>query len=115
MTELLAGKQQARVVRSLAGYMIEHKMINQAEMLVGDIASEYARQSGHLSVDVVSAHQLSDAIRTQLINFFSKATGAKKVALQESRDQQLIGGLVARTSDVELDLSIRRKLTKLRA
>lgn len=115
VTELLAGKPKSRVIHSLAAYMVEHKMVNQTEMLVGDITNEYARQTGQLTVEVASTHQLSDAIRKQLTEFFAKETGAKKVVLHESRDQQLIGGLVARTPDAELDLSVRRKLTKLRA
>jgi len=115
VSELIAGKPQARVIHSLAAYMVEHKMAHQTEMLIGDITSEYARQTGKLTVEVSSAYQLSDAIRGQLTEFFTKETGAEKVVLHESRDQQLIGGLVARTPDAELDLSVRRKLTKLRA
>ena len=115
VAELLAGKPKHHAIRTLAAYMVEHKMVNQAEMLVGDIIGEYARQTGQLTVEVRSVHQLSDTIRKQLTTFFAEETGAKKVVLQESRDQQLIGGLVARTPDAELDLSVRRKLTKLRA
>lgn len=115
VSEIIAGKPQMRIMRSLAAYMVEHKMTHQAEMLIGDISSEYARQTGKLTVEVISTHQLSDAIRKQLTEFFAKEAGAKKVVLHESHDQQLIGGLVARTPDAELDLSVRRKLTKLRA
>lgn len=115
VAELRAGKPSARLVRSLAAYLVDHKMTSQVSMLMNDIASEYAQQTGQLDVEITSVHRLTESLQKELQHYFMQQTGAKKVHLHQTFDQQLIGGLIARTPDAELDLSVRRTLTKLRA
>jgi F-type H+-transporting ATPase subunit delta len=64
-------------------------------------------------VDVTSARKLSDSVRTELKQMMQQATSAKRVELTEHLDSSLIGGLVARTPDAQLDASVRTKLKQL--
>jgi F0F1-type ATP synthase delta subunit len=88
-------------------------MVDDADVLMNDIAEELFRQSGHLSVEVTSAHALSDEARTSLTQYLLQSTQAQSVSLHEAVDQSLIGGLVAKTPSAELDVSVRSTLRQL--
>lgn len=42
-----------------------------------------------------------------------KATGAQNVELSETVEPELIGGVVIRTPQLELDASVKRRLTQI--
>ncbi len=96
-----------------AAYLLDQKQADDVDLVVNDIAHELYEQSGHLAVDVVSAHALSASVREELKKTLQASTSAKHVELSEQLDPQLLGGLVARTPDAELDLSVRTKLKQL--
>jgi len=115
---LIAAKsadEQKRIMRSAAAYLVEHNRVSESELLINDIAHELYVQNGALSVEVTSAAALSKDAREELIEFMKKETGSKTVMVHESVDPELVGGLVARTPDAELDVSVRSKLRKLAA
>ena len=117
VTQHLIDEPQSRSqwIERLAAYVVSHKMINQADLLVNDIAHELHQQAGLLTVEVVSARQLTEEIRQSLRDMLQRETGdsTKQVVLHETTDQALLGGFVARTPDAEIDASVRTKLTKL--
>jgi len=96
-----------------AAYLVEQRQADDVDLLVNDIAHELFEQSGHLAVDVVSARKLSDAVRGEIQTMLQASTSAKHVELSEHIDASLLGGLVARTPDAELDLSVRTQLKQL--
>jgi F-type H+-transporting ATPase subunit delta len=104
---------QSHWLQATAAYLLEQNMAEDVDLVINDIARELFEQGGHLLVDVTSAHKLSDAVRTDLTSMLKAATGAKHVELAESLDDALIGGLVARTPDAQLDASVRTKLKQL--
>jgi F-type H+-transporting ATPase subunit delta len=106
-------KRHNHWVQVTAAYVIEHRLADDIDLLVNDIAHELYAQSGHLLVDVTSARILSDTIRADLIRTLKEATDATRVELSEHIDPELLGGLVARTPDAILDASVRSKLKQL--
>jgi len=88
---------------------------DQVDLLVNDIAHELYVQAGTLTVEVVSARELSAALRASVTELLQQQTDAKTVVMHESVDQELLGGFVARTADAELDASVRTKLRALSA
>lgn len=105
--------KRAHWVQVTAAYLVESGRVDQLELVVNDIAHELYEQSGHLLVNVTSARKLSDGIRDELKRTLQAATGASRVELAEHLDAELIGGLVARTPDQQLDASVRTKLKQL--
>lgn len=105
--------KKAELLRSTAAYLIENNLTDDVDLLVNDIAAELFKQSGTLSARVESARPLTDTIRTSLAASLKEQTGAHKVVLSEHVDPELVGGLIARTPDAELDLSVRTKLRQL--
>lgn len=96
-----------------AAYLIASNRQDEAELIAVDIAHELFVQGGQLSVDVVSARALSDGVKAELVKMFKSATGATHVSIAERQDPSLLGGLVARTPNGQLDLSVRTKLRQL--
>lgn len=107
--------KQQHWMQTLAAYLVAHDMVNDADMLINDIAHELLVQSGQLVVEVTSAEALTAAVRNDLVAYLKRETNASDVQLHESTDPELIGGLVARTADAELDMSLRTQLRQLTA
>ncbi|HEX8350012.1 MAG TPA: F0F1 ATP synthase subunit delta [Hymenobacter sp.] len=111
--QLVDGRPSADVMREVAAYLIDHKMVGQADMLIQDIAIALQAETGHVTAEVRSAFALTPASREAIQSFVSEATGAKSVELSVTDDSSLIGGVVIRTPQLEYDASVRRKLTQL--
>jgi F-type H+-transporting ATPase subunit delta len=114
-TELATGVSSQQVLRQAAAYLIEHKIVNQTDLLVRDIEAILARDHGVVLAEVISARELSDGIITNIEQFVSKAEGAKQVEVSASIDPSLLGGVIIRTPRAELDTTIRKQLNELRA
>ncbi len=119
IARVIAGKlvaepsRQDYWMRALAAYLVEQKRISEASLIVNDIEHELYEQDGQLVARVTSARPMQDSVRTALKKLLAAQTDAKKVVLTEETDPSLIGGLVARTADAELDASVRTKLNRL--
>jgi len=105
--------KQSYWLQVLAAYLLEQKMADDAELIINDIAHELFEQSGHLLVNVTSARALSNDVRDELQRTLREATGAKHVEFVERTDPALLGGLIARTPDAVLDVSVRTRLQQL--
>lgn len=106
-------KDHARIVRTVAAYLIEQRMADDAQLFMGDLAHELFVQSGHLFAEVASAHTLGESVRAELVRTLRHATGAKHVEIAEQVKPELLGGLTVRTPDAQLDLSVRSTLQQL--
>lgn len=113
-TKLVAEpSRQKHWLRVLAAYLVSENRVNEAELVIHDIERELYQQDGQLLVHVTSARPLAETVRTALKKLLKEQTKATQVALTEKTDAALLGGLVARTSDAELDTSVRAKLNQL--
>jgi F-type H+-transporting ATPase subunit delta len=108
-------KARQHWIAALAAYLVETNRVNEADLVVNDIAHELFEQEGRLLVDVTSARPMTDQVKSELTRVLKDATAAKEVVLSESVDPSLVGGLVARTPDAQLDASVRTKLKQLAA
>jgi F0F1-type ATP synthase delta subunit len=106
-------EQRSVWLQRLAAFLVIHKMAEDVDLIVNDIAHELFEQAGQLTAEVTSARQLSDQMRQSIKDMLQRQTGADTVVLHETTDQELLGGFVARTPDAEIDASIRNKLNKL--
>lgn len=108
-------KARKHWITALAAYLVENNRTDEVDLVVNDIAHELFEQKGQLLVDVTSARPLSEQVKSELTRVLKDATAAKEVSLTESIDPSLLGGLIARTPDAQLDASVRTKLRMLAA
>jgi F-type H+-transporting ATPase subunit delta len=100
-------------IKVLAAYLVDQRRVDEADLIVNDIAHELFAQDGQLLVHVDSARPLADSVRTSLKDLLKVRTGATSVTLAEQVDPTLLGGLIARTPDAQMDVSVRTKLKQL--
>lgn len=106
-------KRKAELFKQVAAYLIETKRADQLHLLINDIADELLKSQKHLSAHVITARGLTDASRQQVIAMLKDVTGARTVELDETKDREIIGGVVVRTARAELDASVKRQLAQL--
>jgi ATP synthase F1 delta subunit len=100
-------------IRALAAYLVAQHREQEADLISNDLAHELYEQNGQLLVDVVSARPLTDEVRSSLKALLSRETKATNIELTEQVDPALLGGLIARTPDATLDVSVRSKIKEL--
>jgi F0F1-type ATP synthase delta subunit len=112
----LLKEQSARkneLLKMTAAYLIQTKQASSAHLLLQDIADELLASQHQLSAEVRSAFGLSNATREGIVAMLKRETGAKTVELSEIVEPELIGGVVIRTPQAQLDASVKRQLTQL--
>lgn len=105
--------RQEHWIRVLAAHLVASNRTHEVDLILNDLAHELHLQAGHLLVHITSAHALTDAVRTSLKRMLAQQTDATVVHLTEDIDPGLLGGIVAKTPDAQLDTSIRTKLNRL--
>jgi F-type H+-transporting ATPase subunit delta len=75
---------------------------------------QYNQIKGIVAANVVSAVELTDANRDEIVALVKAQVGAKAVILNEKIDTNLIGGFVLTVGDKQFDASISSSLNKLR-
>ncbi len=113
--QLVAGESPKRIAKVLAAYLSSNHQMRQSGLIIRDIETELANNYRHLSVDIASARALTTETRDILVAMLKAETGAKTVELSERVDGNLLGGVVVRTPEAEMDASLKKKLTRLRA
>lgn len=104
-----------KAVKELASLIVEQRLHSQIEDILHEISVEYARVHGVVEAEARTAFPLSGELKKELEKRVQESTGAKKVILHEEIDSSLLGGVIVSAPDMELDLSLKTKLARLRA
>jgi len=102
-----------KIMANFLNLLVEKKRAG----ILPEVAEEYqAMVDNEKNVShgsVVSAIELSEELKAKVRNTLEKLTG-KKVELTTSVDPSIIGGIIAKVGDLELDGSIRTQLASLK-
>lgn len=112
---LETGKSVRQVARTLAAYLVETRQTRNAELYIRDFELAAAERLGVTAAYVYSASELSDKVRKQVEQLVKAKSGTKAVEMVEKIKPELIGGIIIKTADAELDGSVRTKLRNLRS
>ena len=110
-----AGASTKQVAQVLATYLVKTKQTRNIELYIRDIELAMLEYFGVATVHVFSVKKLNQATLKRVRQLVASAYGAKKFEMIEKRDPELIGGIVIKTADSELDGSVRAKLRNLRS
>lgn len=111
----LNSKGQQEALKELAALLLEQELHDQVDEIINDIALEYHKKYGVIEATVKTAFKISAELKSKLSEIIKQKTGAKTVIINEEVDRTLIGGVILTAPGMELDLSIKSKLAKLRA
>jgi len=113
MAGMVASMGVEKIMANFLNLLVEKKRAG----ILSEIAEEYqAMVDNEKNVShgsVVSAIELSAALQVKVRATLEKLTG-KKVELTTSVDPSIIGGIIAKVGDLELDGSIRTQLASLK-
>ncbi len=113
MAGMIASMGVEKIMANFLNLLVEKKRAG----VLPEIAEEYqAMVDNEKNVShgsVVSAIELSEALQVKVRATLEKLTG-KKVELTTSVDPSIIGGIIAKVGDLELDGSIRTQLASLK-
>ena len=113
MAGMIASMGVEKIMANFLNLLVEKKRAG----ILPEVAEEYQsmvdneKNVSHGSV--VSAIELSEALQVKVRATLEKLTG-KKVELTTSVDPSIIGGIIAKVGDLELDGSIRTQLASLK-
>lgn len=111
--QLLAGKKEA-VLQELAAYLIEKKRVSELELIVRDIEAALLAR-GTAIADVVTARKLTAETQAQIEKYVASQHPGVTVQLRTRVEPDVLGGAKIGLAGEELDGTIRRKLTTLKA
>jgi F-type H+-transporting ATPase subunit delta len=107
--QLQAGKPPKAAMQQLAAYLYEHGQLKNASYVL-DAIQVLLAESGVVNATVLSARELSAALRSGVEQYVKRQTKAREVHIKEVIDESLIGGVIIRTPLAELDASVATRL-----
>jgi len=111
--QLLAGKKET-VLQELAAYLIEKKRTSELELIVRDIEAALLTR-GIAIADVMTARKLTAETQAYIEAFVALKHPDATVQLRTRVEPDVLGGVKIGLAGEELDATIRRKLTTLKA
>lgn len=101
--------------KQLAAYILDNRIHNQTTDIMDSIQTEYQRVHGIIEASAASVYPLSADAKKRIQAIVAEKTGAKKVILHEQIDPAVLGGVRISAPNLELDLTLKTKLAKLKA
>lgn len=109
---ILAKKGAHKITMQFLAALAQNRRLALLPAVAERFAERVEQSRGELTARVETAGPLDDALRAQIIQALSQATG-KKVKLWVSEVPALIGGMVAHYAGKRLDLSVAGRLERL--
>ena len=111
IADRLIDGDKALAVSQLAAFLIDTRRTTELPLIVRDIEDALSAR-GIIIADIMSAHELSEETRREILQYLSDAYSGS-VQARTSINPTLLAGVRIRTPDAEFDNTARRKLTKL--
>lgn len=100
----------AKLSRAVASYVIEQRRTSELDAILREVARLREEQTGVVEATVTSAFPVSDKVKKEI----KALIGEDKMVINEVVDPSVIGGVRVETSKVNLDLTVRNRLHKLK-
>ena len=114
LRQFRAGVAPGKIAEGLAAYLIEERRIGDKNAILRDVERQIYNLESTLYVRTTSASELTNELNQKISEIFSKSTEAEKVIISSEINQDVIGGVRCQTTDLVLDLTIRRQLQQLK-
>lgn len=114
LRQFRSGLEPDKIAEGLAAFLIEERRIGDKNAILRDVERQLFNLESTLYVRTTSASELTAELNQQISEIFSKSTEAKKVIISSEINQDVIGGVRCQTTDLILDLTIRRQLQQLK-
>ena len=110
--EELAGDEHV-LFRNFLRLVAEKGRAGELEQIAQEFERLMAREERRLTVELITARELTDAEASQIVSQIEEASG-RKVEATRTVDPGLIGGFVLEAGSYRADASVRGRLERLR-
>ena len=104
----------SKIMKSLLGLMASKRRLPVVSFLIEELKRLIAEEKSEVTAEITSAHKLTDKQKNKLEEILSSSTG-KKIKLNSTIDERILGGLIVKVESRMLDTSIKAKLDSLQA
>ena len=111
---LIAKASPSRITSNFLRVLLQNSRLNDVGEISDRFDAELDTRSGIVAAEVISARPVPDSERAEFQQNLEKLTG-KRVDINYSVDQEIIGGIITRIGSTVYDGSVRTKLENLRA
>lgn len=112
--QLAKGGDHKVTFRQLAQWLIDAKMIRSTDLLIADIKHYLAEEHNIVYAEVITAHGLEGDVQKE-IEALLKVNEKTNIKIESIKDEAIIGGVIIRTAENELDASIARRIKNMKA
>lgn len=111
LEEIMSGADD--LVRNFVRLVAEKGRAGELREIAAELQVLVARAQNRLTVELTTAHELTEEAAHSIVQTIEKASG-RSVEATRSVDPELIGGLVLRIGSFRVDGSVRGRLERLR-
>lgn len=100
----------SQVSDKLAAYLVHNRRTSELDAIMREVMRQRKNNQGVTEADVTSAYTINAATKrtiTELLN-------SKDLIINEVIDKRMLGGVRVETSEVQLDLTVRNRLNRLK-
>lgn len=108
----VCGERLSETGRNFVRVLAQYRRLGALRAIAAQYHEERSKAERQTDVEVISAYDLSESDRNEIIVAMTKRLG-NKVDVKLTVDQSLIGGVVIRAGDTVIDGSMRGQLTQL--
>ena len=108
------GSKVNELTTSFIGQVVEHKRESILQVICEEFFNQYNVLKNIARVSVTTTLPLTKEIKEELIKKIKSDYQLSEVQLEEKIDESLIGGMILRMGDKQLDASIRRQLSDIK-
>lgn len=112
-TEMESGDVQL-VASALAAFLIEEHRTGELDKILREVENLRFINRGIVEAEVTSARELSEEIEKSLRELVRSKLGVPTVVTTKSIRKDLVGGVVVQAGDMQIDLSVRGQLNRLK-
>lgn len=114
LLEMATEDQFSDVLKEFARFLVENGDYVKIDEILKIFAEDWDKKRGIIKAEVTSVYDLSHEVSNVLKNYISSKTNASSVNFQYKEDKEILGGLVLKYQDKELDLSLKKSINDLK-
>lgn len=112
MNKIVDGKVES-ITKDFINFLISQKRESILKEVLNQFVGIYNEEHGIAKVSVTTANELDKNIKTTLLENLKTRFNYSKIELEEKIDKTLLGGILLRIGDKQLDGSVRRQLNDI--
>lgn len=113
VTENLKAKEVSRAIRNFINLLAKNNAISLGPKIIEEFEKYWWQQQGLAKVELTTARPLTSHQEKKIINQLQRQL-KKKIIVDKTVDESLIGGLLIKFNDTLIDGSLRKQLLILK-